>query len=371
MPVTAVFHTAPPSSSRGGSSARPSSTALTTYKPPPGSSSLTVTLADSRWFGNVPVHLQPEVSGELLVERVFGMFSDILAHLFSILGLRHFTHLSQVNKAWRAAVDAKYKQWGVLVPAGTLGQGHGRRRGQFDMPTHCAMLPGGHLCVVDSCNERLVLMQQDGEVLKMLGRPGANRGQLSSPSGAACNLDWKPPPPPPPPELDDDDDLVVNPHAHTVAVAKKKAAEATVAAAAPAGMQGVLYATSLIETPGAGYGGRVHAQRCILKLSLPNCEILQSSPLRPDQTLHAPEGMAVAGGRVCVPLILHAPLTPSRRLHAPGMCPAAASRPRLLGRLSTTPLNRLLGRRRPLPLEHFSPPLHRPRDPPALGIHPP
>ena len=156
-PCRCVYH-APPSSS--SSTPRAAAAAQAAARPPPGatangksappllSASMSVALVEARPLSESPAILMPAVTADLLVERVFGMLSDTLAHLFGILGLRHFTHLSAVNRAWRAAVDSKYKQWGLLVPAGQLGTGHGRLRGQLDMPTHCTLLPGGDLCVV-------------------------------------------------------------------------------------------------------------------------------------------------------------------------------------------------------------------------------
>lgn len=51
------------------------------------------------------------------------------------------------------------------------------------MPTWLTLLPDGQLAIVDSCNYRLQIMRPaDGSVTKVVGRPGARPGQLSSPS---------------------------------------------------------------------------------------------------------------------------------------------------------------------------------------------
>ena len=263
MVVTARFHTStvpsltpgPPTSTPGSNrdrapqAAGPSTALVLVEDPVPLEEEPLVSffLVEERPLGFVPTDTMPADTPELLVTQVF-QSSDVLVHLFGILGLRHFTHLSSVNRLWRDAVDAKYREWGLLAPVGTIGKGHGRLRGQLDMPTHCTMLPSGHVVVVDSCNERLVEMAQDGAVVNTVGRPGARRGQLSSPSGAVCVGD-------------------------------------------------VLYATSLLQSPGAA--GAV-SQHCILKLSLPSLDILQQSPLGPNEGLDAPEGMAVAANRLFV-----------------------------------------------------------------------
>ena len=48
------------------------------------------------------------------------------------------------------------------------------------------LLPDGQLAIVDSCNYRLQIMRlTDGSITKVVGRPGARPGQLSSPSSVA------------------------------------------------------------------------------------------------------------------------------------------------------------------------------------------
>ena len=153
-----------------------------------------------------------------------------------------------------------------------LRRRNGRRDANLGLPQRSARRPAAlpfaaaTLRAQDSCNERLVVLQQDGQVQKLVGRPGARRGQLSSPSGAACQpRDGR-----------------------------------------------VLYAASLIETPGAGYGGRTHAQRCILKLGLPNLEVQLSSPLRPQERcpLYGTRVASASTAPSLPPYSPHSPLTP-------------------------------------------------------------
>ena len=131
-----------------------------------------------------------------LVSEVFS--GDILTVLADLVGLRRLHVLAAVCTAWHDATRAKLREWGVLLYVRTLGRGFGKLRGQFDLPTWLCMVSDGTyggtaLCVVDSCNYRLVVMNPtDGAVLKVIGRPGARFGELSSPSGVACDLKTTP-----------------------------------------------------------------------------------------------------------------------------------------------------------------------------------
>ena len=111
---------------------------------------------------------------------------DTLSLICNILGLKHFDTMARVCTSWHDAIRTKMREWGVLTHMRTLGKGFGKLRGQFDMPTWLSLLPDGQLAVVDSCNYRLQIIQPgSGVVSKVVGRPGARPGQLSSPSSVA------------------------------------------------------------------------------------------------------------------------------------------------------------------------------------------
>lgn len=81
------------------------------------------------------------------------------------------------------AIVAKMREWGMLTYVRAVGKGFGKLPGYFDMPTWMCIVPDGHfgsnLCVVDSCNYRLQLINPyDGTVIKSVGRPGARFGEV-------------------------------------------------------------------------------------------------------------------------------------------------------------------------------------------------
>jgi len=111
---------------------------------------------------------------------------DTLSCICNLCGLEWLHVIARVCRAWRGAVRDKFSEWGVLQYLRRLGNGFGKKKGQFDMPSWISILPDGNLCIVDSCNYRLqVINPKDGSVLKVIARPGANMGEHSSPSGVA------------------------------------------------------------------------------------------------------------------------------------------------------------------------------------------
>lgn len=111
---------------------------------------------------------------------------DTLSYICNFAGLKLFSAMALVCTAWHDAIQRKMREWGLLSYVRRLGRGYGRLRGMFDMPTWCTLLPDGQLAVVDSCNYRIQIMRPgDGVVTRVVGRPGARPGQLSSPSSVA------------------------------------------------------------------------------------------------------------------------------------------------------------------------------------------
>lgn len=111
---------------------------------------------------------------------------DTLSYICNICGLKEFRGMALVCTAWHDAIQRKMREWGMLTYLRALGRGYGRLRGMFDMPTWATLLPDGQLAIVDSCNYRIQIMRpSDGVVTKVVGRPGARPGQLSSPSSVA------------------------------------------------------------------------------------------------------------------------------------------------------------------------------------------
>ena len=111
---------------------------------------------------------------------------DTLSYICNLAGLKQFSVMALVCTAWHDAIQRKMREWGMLTHLRTLGRGYGRVRGMFDMPTWVTLLPDGQLAIVDSCNYRIqILRPSDGVVTKVVGRPGARPGQLSSPSSVA------------------------------------------------------------------------------------------------------------------------------------------------------------------------------------------
>ena len=110
---------------------------------------------------------------------------DILSCICNLVGLTHFHTIARVCTAWHDAIRAKMREWGMLTYVRSIGKGHGRLSGQMDMPTWITLMPDGQLCVVDSCNYRLCILTPGGKVSRIIGRPGATLGQLSSPSSVA------------------------------------------------------------------------------------------------------------------------------------------------------------------------------------------
>ena len=67
--------------------------------------------------------------------------SDTLGCIVSLAGLRSFATIALVCRDWRDAVDAKAREWGVLVFVKSMGNGYGKRKSQLDTPTWLCTLP--------------------------------------------------------------------------------------------------------------------------------------------------------------------------------------------------------------------------------------
>ena len=113
---------------------------------------------------------------------------DAFGLMLEGIGLPMFRVAAAVCHSWQGRVRAKVLEWGSLEHVRQFGK-FGSSAGCFDTPTRLCFLPEyASLCVVDSCNSRLqVLSVVDGEVRRVIGRPGASPGQFTSPSGIACD----------------------------------------------------------------------------------------------------------------------------------------------------------------------------------------
>ena len=172
-----------------------------------GARGFTTVLALSHSSSYQPPSRQLVTPGTVVNPELDGIFSsvltlpDALALICTAAGLRAFRSIALVCRAWRAAVNAKAREWGVLTYLRAIGSGFGKRRAQLDTPTWLAWLPereeraaderpdvlkqtASLLCVVDSCNYRLSAMRHDGTVTRLLARAGVPEGEaeLSSPS---------------------------------------------------------------------------------------------------------------------------------------------------------------------------------------------
>jgi len=119
---------------------------------------------------------------ELVTSSLHG---DALSCLCNLAGLKLFHLLMRVCKDWHEAVRGKLREWGVLLYTRSIGMGAGKLKAQWDMPTWIDMMPDGNLLIVDSCNYRLKVLSVDGRVIRSIGRPGAQVGEISSPSSIA------------------------------------------------------------------------------------------------------------------------------------------------------------------------------------------
>ena len=67
--------------------------------------------------------------------------ADTLGMIVCLAGLRSFSTIALVCRAWREAVEDKARQWGVLSYVKAIGGGHGQRKAQLDTPTWLCALP--------------------------------------------------------------------------------------------------------------------------------------------------------------------------------------------------------------------------------------
>mmetsp|Transcript_43039 Transcript_43039/g.71537 ORF Transcript_43039/g.71537 Transcript_43039/m.71537 type:complete len:334 (-) Transcript_43039:30-1031(-) len=118
---------------------------------------------------------------------------NILSVIFNTLGLQRIFAVAAVCTVWADAAVDKEDEWTFLKPLAKIGRGRGCAPGQFQFPSYMSSIgasrtwPRGGVCVVDSHNNRIVLIQSDGEPLCLIGDAGDCVGQFSFPKGVACD----------------------------------------------------------------------------------------------------------------------------------------------------------------------------------------
>ena len=137
---------------------------------PPGSPPLpaaaaaaaeTVVLADSMMSVYYRPPTVPTPGGDFTQAL---LATDALTLIVTFAGLRAFGSFALVCHAWRNAVQAKAREWGVLSYVRAIGGGFGKRKSQLDTPTWLCCLPADDphlgltaaptLAIVDTCNYR-------------------------------------------------------------------------------------------------------------------------------------------------------------------------------------------------------------------------
>ena len=109
--------------------------------------------------------------------------ADLLSRIFDHAGMSTFLPASAVCQVWKAAAASKLEQWRVLRYSTTIGD-----KGCFSGPDSVNTLPNGTLCVADTCNNRLQVIRQSGQVLRTVNfeRP---LGELKFHTGLAADED--------------------------------------------------------------------------------------------------------------------------------------------------------------------------------------
>ena len=73
----------------------------------------------------------------------------------------------------------------IVIHERSFGES-GKGPGQFRLPRHICALPDGNLCISDSVNQRLQIVNSEGVFQYSIGEPGSGTGQLRGPCGVAC-----------------------------------------------------------------------------------------------------------------------------------------------------------------------------------------
>ena len=112
---------------------------------------------------------------------------DLLSLISRPFGMRSMQVLAPVCHCWWRAAKETLEELVLLCPSSRNWDCGQASYGGLCGPSFVAALPGGGLCVSDSYNDRVRILEPTGEQRVELGGIESPTGKLTSPSGLACH----------------------------------------------------------------------------------------------------------------------------------------------------------------------------------------